>query len=760
VDYDLESRLNSDSTLFDSALYNKLARTAKDYIQSGLNVLDFYIPDLDTCNDVVNCFGPIGKSSFEKGTDRNKPRNFIHPMTATEMWTLATFISQILAGGETVRRVEPRNPEDESKADLINEVLRWNDNQQDTYGQIFHWCRDAVTCNRGVLFDHWEDLVAVELEAVTYEMPWIAPVDENGKKQIDPETGKPYRKPRDYKGKVCTRFRKKRKTIGGFAKINLISPYDFICDPAMPPGRFQEGRFAGHRVLLPWDELRRRSELPVDHYQYVLPAVVQKLKNSKQKRVTSIATGSTTSTSRSFFERQRRNQPVSTTTGSDKITKEEGGVVECFVLQVRMRPTDYKIFPDDTEEEKIEFLISGDSDLLSVNITTNKHDQYPYSVGEARPNGHMQFMPSWAMIIRGPQSFVDYMCTRRRESLARTSGNIFIGNPSWVDFNAFTDPDKDGLFIPITPEGAGKPIDQIIKQVPVQDTTANFYDEVDRWQKTSEEATGAHAPMQGSKEEGDPTATEFVGTQQMAQGRISTIARLLSAGGLVPQTQRIVSNLQQFLPDEMTIRISGDQDQFDPDKPVQHFRRFARDASEFQDEDGKPMPKFEDDGETPVIDPETGDFMIDDRGLLPDIQGEFDVVAHDGALPGTDAKKVAALSRAVESYSSNPALQVAFDRTKPGAIDPIKLFQKFLKAIDLPTEGIIVTREQAQKNLLEMSLAGGAGIPLAPQEPPTPEAPMIPAPPTIPDPNAPMPSAAELPPTPTAEPPGPSPMMV
>lgn len=766
MDAGLALRLDSRSPLYESALFNKLARTAKNYTQAGISVLEYYIPDLDISQDMVNCYGPTRKHEFEK-LNRGAPENFIHPMTATEVWTLATFVSQILFGGETTRRVEPRNPEDESKADIINELLRWNDNQQPTYNQGFHWCLDSISTNRGVMYDHWQTMMQVHLEPVEYEMPWVPPeVDAKGKPAIDPETGRRYKKPKDHKGEVVTRFRKVRKPVGGFTKIDLVSPYDFICDPGFPLLRFQEGRFAGHRVVLPWTELKRRSELPVDDYQYVLPAVVEKLKNSKNKKITSVSTGATTSTSRSFFERQRRNQPVTTVTGSDKIDKEDGGVVECFCVQVRIRPSVYEIFPEDTEEEHVELLISGDTDLLSVNVMTNKHDQFPYAVGEARPNAHMQFSPSWALIIKGPQDGIDYLARRRRESLARTSGNIFIGNPAWVDFEAFVDPDKDGLFIPITPEGAGKPLDQIVKQVPVQDTTANFYQEMDYWQRCSEQTTGAHANVQGAQEEGEQTATEYAGTAQMAQGRISTVARLLSAIALCPQTDRIVSNAQQFMPDEMTIRIVGQQDQFDPDKPQEKFMTVRRDASVWQDDDGNPMPQLDDQGQ-PKIGPD-GQPLIDDRASLPDIQGEFDVVPHDGSLPGADAKKVAALSRAVEAYSTNPALAIVFDITQPGSIDPKKLFQKLMKASGLPTQGLIVTTEEAAKNAQKQMMAQGGGLGMPPAAPPVgqpgsmPQAPVIVAPPAAPVPPGPagLPSAGVLPPTPSAAPPLPSPQTV
>src|SRR5687767_7628992 len=116
MDRILARRLDEDSPLYESELYRNLAKTAKDYITAGTQALDYHTPDLDAANDIVNCYAPGLKTDFEK--NRIAPERFRHPMGATEITTLATFISQILAGGQTVRRVEPRNPEDEEKADI------------------------------------------------------------------------------------------------------------------------------------------------------------------------------------------------------------------------------------------------------------------------------------------------------------------------------------------------------------------------------------------------------------------------------------------------------------------------------------------------------------------------------------------------------------------------------------------------------------------------------------------------------------------
>lgn len=744
-------RLTESSTLYDSELYNKLARLARDYVKAGTSTLDYYLPDFDTQNDLLNCYARAPQQDLEK-RDRSDPDNFIHPMTATEIWTLATFVSQILFGGETTRRVEPRQPDDEPKADILNEVLQWNDQQQDTYGQGFHWCLDAFSHNRGIMYDRWKDIYEVNLEPVEYELPWEPPIDEKtGKRAKDPETGKPVRKPRNYEPETQVRFRKVRKRVGGFVKIDLISPFDFITDPTMPPPRFQESRFAGHRVWIPWIELERRSKLDPTDYEYVLPHIVAKLKNSKPHKSPSPTMTSNASMSRSYFERTRRQQPLVGTmgTGTDKINKDDGGVVECFCIQIRARPATYEIFPEDQEEELIELLLAGELELLSVNVMTNKHDQYPYAVGEGRPNAHHQFSPSWSLIIKGPQDYADYLKNRHHESLARTSGNIFIGIAEYVDFEAFTNPKKDGMMIPLTPAGveSGKTIDQIMKQVPVTDTTARFHEEMLLWQRTAEETTGAHSPVQGGETEGDPTATQFVGTQQMAQGRISTLARLMSARALVPQTNRIIQNLQQFMPDTMVIRITGTAE-FDPERPQEKFATVIRDRSALEDGTG-----MDDEGQPIERDP-----LLDKQDWkgrpLPDIQGNFDVVPHDGALPGTDARKVAAMSRALEVMANNPMLAPVFDITKPGAINPFALAQKLFRASGLPTAGLLVSSAEAQKNAQAalVAMGGGLGMPApaaAPEQPPG-------GVPGIPTPTGPIPGAEQVPPIPTAAPPAPN----
>lgn len=728
------ARLDSANSAYEAEFFNKCAKCAKDFIQAGLQVIDFYSCYFDRCNDLLEAWAPVasaaeGNSLYaggNEGVDRSAPERSIHPMTSTEMWTLATFVSQILAGTPGARKVEPRRAEDEKGAEMINELLQWNDDQQPTYLQIFLWVLDALVSNRGVMYDHWEELYKTTLEKV----------DRKAEERPEGDESEPPPEKQRH-----TRWRKIKESVGGFNKVEIINPIDFICDPMLPMIRFQKGRFAGHRVQIPWIELDRRSKLPVDSYDYVLPKTVEKLKTRPSAGgAWTSNTGSGTLSgavrSRSFYERQRRGNPVGFIGATDAVNKEDGGIVECFCLTIRAAPKSYDIYPDDDEAELIEFLIGPDSNLLSVNVKSNLHDMFCYAVGEGRPNAHYQYSSSWALMISPIQAYVDFLKNKHMEVQSRGTGNLFIYDPAAIDAEMLTDPKKVCQCIPLTEQGQAMGMDKAIKQVPIVDTTSNFVEEMLTWIGQAEATTGAHAYMQGQQQsdQKDVTATEFTGIQQMGTGRVATIARCLAQMALQPQTVRFVMNFQQFMPDEQQIRITGDASgEYDPDASLEKYVTIRRDKDAWKDE---LAPEKDEDGNPIIGDDGKPKMVADKRSMLPDIQGDFDVTPQDTAMPGTDARTVAALTKIIEA-SDNPSLQQLgiFDPTIPGAIDLKKVFFEAIKKSGVFVRNLIISREKAKENLMAKMQASGQGVP---PQPPT-------APPAQPgDPNAqPAPTAPE-----------------
>lgn len=601
----------------DEKLRAEILKLIKNYLQFSRVTLDDYTGDFDVAHDVLNCYAILRKEDYVK-LAKGHPRRFILPVTATHVHTMTTFLAQSLFGGVSPNTVDAGGPESEAPARVMNKLLEWNAQQQPggMYQMGWFWIENALTYNRGIFYDQYASL---------WKSTWQE-VDDH--EQLD-ETGQPKKVMR----KVKTR-------TGGYCKLDIVSPYDFFMDPLMPIFRMQEGRFAGHRINKTWDELDRRSRLDPDDPMYVSQRAVAELKVKPSKGlafpVPTSAQGGTGSEllSRTQYERARLASPM----GSKADTKDPG-VIDFAELWVRLVPNDYGI-DNRTEPTVFQITMGNEREICSMAESTYDHDYYPYSVGEPRPSPFYQFSPSWVLILLNLQNYIDYLKDRHQEAVTRTIGNVFIAKSHLIDIKDFEDPEKEGKFISILPDGANMPIGDIIKQVPIVDMTEGFMKEMQGFVSFAESTSGAQLALQGSQG-GDTTATEFSGALHMAQGRLGAIARLLSVQGIVPLTKRFVSNFQQFYDATMVQKVEGEDD--------------------LDMTDGTPQ--------LITISPDT-------------VQGEFTYRPHDGTLPGADGKKVAALSAAAKSMGSFPQVWTP----DQGNLDPRRVYLDLFRATGVDVE--------------------------------------------------------------------------
>lgn len=607
----------------DEKFRGTLSKLVADYAKHGFDAVNYWTGEWDVAHDLFMSYAPLTKADLEK-LEKGHPRNFILPMTTTQITTAATFISQVLFGQSSPHRVEGRGPEDEVAAEHLNTLLRWNAEQQPTFLLGYLWVQDALIFNRGVFYNSWAPIMRPQATVVEE-----VEVDHNGELILD-EQGNPIK---------YTTVRMVEQPVGGYCKMELVSPYDFCCDPSVPLWKLQEGRYAGHRTKIPWVTLETRSKLDRDNPAFVLPSAVAELKKKKTKGATSsipqtISTsGSTRSDamiSRTHHERMRMNNPLA----NEAVNKDDAGTIECVEMWVRLVPKEHGIHSG-TTPTVFQFLVAAGDVVLAVNESTYQHGGYPYTVGEPRPSGHNQFSPGFALLLKGLQDHVDYLKNRHQEALQRTIGNVFIVDPTAVDVDEFLDPEREGMIIPLTPSANGRKISEVIQQVAIKDMTENFQPEMESFVRYSETVSGATAQMQGAGGDAD-SATEFAGTQQMAAGRMSAVARLLSVGGIVPQTRQFVANFQQFLDQNQKLRYQPEGFAGPPELRNQAFLEVGPDT----------------------------------------IQGEFDFIAHDGTLPGTDSRKVAALTRLLEASAVFPHIFAP----APGNLDPRALLYAAAKA--------------------------------------------------------------------------------
>lgn len=676
--------------LRDEAVQKRIASTVRDYIRLGFSNVEYWSGEWDYAHDMLMAYATLSKEDFEQ-LQKGHPKRFILPMTATQLVTMATFISQVLFGDDRPHKVEGRGAEDEVPAEYLNTLLKWNAEQEPMYLLGYLWVLDALTYNRGIFYNSWAPIFRPKREWVSMWIP--GEYDEEGNKV------------------VFQQMQTRHQAVGGYCKPEIVSPYDWCCDPSFPLHRFQEGRFSGHKFRIGYDELVRRSKLSMDDPAYVMPSAVAALKDKRSKGTSglgSLGIGPSGSKSgedlsRSKYERER----VSGQPGSQTANKHDVGTIDCVELWVKLVPSEYGFYDNDNPV-LFQMIVANDDVVLAVNEATYDHGEFPYSVAEARPSAHYQFSPSWAFMLKGLQDHVDYLKNRHQDAIQRTIGNVFIVDPERVDIEDFLDPDREGMIIPLRNGGS---IKDSIQQVPVKDLTENFNSEAQMFMNFAENVTGANNYMQGSP--GDAgSATEFAGTQQMAAGRMSSIARLLSVQGMVPQTRQFVTMFQQFLEDEQLIRYNYD--------PLESPAAMANER-------------------TLTIDADT-------------IQGEFDYIASDGTLPTGDAKKVAAITSLLQSSAAFPQVF----SPAPGNLDPKALILAGAKAAGLTDLDRFKYSEESFNGAVQGQVMAQEGVmpEVAPgQFPPEQQPPDIPFNTPGPDPSTPQLGDLGLPSLPRVGPP-------
>jgi hypothetical protein len=640
--------------LSDESIKRKLSQICTEYITSAEHVLSNHAVSFNVAHDTYNCYRAFTQADLEL-YDRNAPRFYTMPLTANHVSTMASFITGTLFGVESPLRVKSRSPEAAAKADLVNQLLSWNNEQQHAgYYQLgYLWVESSLLYNRGVMYESWREKykLAFEDEEYVSSPAKMQPVTlEDGTEAVQevPEV-------------KSLRKKKVRKKVFGYNHIELVAPYDFISDPIMPLHRYQEGRFAGHRSMTTWTALKLRAQCDEDSPDYVFPDAVEKL-NGKTDGMGNVGTRMPKSGQSDKLISRTAHERASVSSGNPLVStdKIDGGAVELHELWVRISPKSIGL-GEETTPELYRILVGNRKEILAVEESTYLHDEFPYAVGEARPSAFYNFAPSWALMLKPIQDMVDYLKDRHQDALARTIGNIFIARSQFVDLEDFTNPNKDGLILPVTADTpASMPLNEIVKQVELTDMTANFYQEVGLLMGFSEQITAASASMQGDGGT-DISATQFVGQMEMASGRLMTVARLLANQGLLPQTRRFVSSFQQFLGEdtELQIKIRGRGFEFRPEFSQSGFVTITKDA----------------------------------------IQGDFDFTAEDITLPGTQTKMIAAATRVMETALQFPAL---YDPADPTAINIKAVLYETLKATGMNVQNFFNGPEAAQQAAQKM----------------------------------------------------------
>lgn len=224
---------------------------------------------------------------------------------------------------------------------------------------------------------------------------------------------------------------------------------------------------------------------------------------------------------------------------------------------VRLVPKDWKLGDSDRSELWKFTWIKG-CGVMQAEPLGMVHNQHPYVSSEPTSLGHDFMSLSMADQIGTFQDILSWLVSSRMENVRSSISNQFIVDPARVEINDIRS-SSIGRIIRLKQAAMGLPVQEAIQQLVVQDVTQGHLADIQTMRILADTITGVNDNMRGIQNPGARrSATEARMSMQAGASRLSQLAVRTSAQGFHPMVQQMIMNIQQFMPDEMWMEVTGD----------------------------------------------------------------------------------------------------------------------------------------------------------------------------------------------------------
>jgi hypothetical protein len=232
---------------------------------------------------------------------------------------------------------------------------------------------------------------------------------------------------------------------------------------------------------------------------------------------------------------------------------------------VRLVPKDWKL-GDGKDAELWKFMWVEGGQIMQAEPLGMMHNQHPYVAPEPTSFGHEFMSLSMADMIGNFQDILSWLVSSRIENVRASVQNTFAVDPSRIDINDIRS-NVIGRLIRLKQTAMGLPVKEAIQQIITQDVTMGNLTDMQNMRILADTITGVNDNMRGIQTAGGRrSATEARIAMQNGGGRLSQHAVRISSQAYHPMVEQMISNIQQFMPDEMWVEVTGDDGQLDSRK--------------------------------------------------------------------------------------------------------------------------------------------------------------------------------------------------
>lgn len=495
----------------DSDLHRKLIARLESRIRMAENQRMSQELKWIKAEDTILAYVPATKEdeSREAEKDRGNPRytTLKIPYSYALLMTAHTYWTSVFFGRDPVHQFQGRHGEGESQIQAMEALIAYQVLNGQMMAPYYIWLYDAGKYGVGVLGTYW---CKEEIQYSTIE------------------------------GEGKDKFQVTKRLAGYQGnKVYNVSPFDFLNDPRVSVGNFQDGEFCGCRKRIPWNQIVKRAAQGYYMNLDQVKTTVGTQDPGEQSHSTLIRPG------------QQTFQP-------DDDDLSHPPVLRGYEIYIDLIPKEWAL-GESNYPEKWVFTVTHDKSLIiGAQPLGALNDKFPFDVLEVEVEGYGIWNRGIIDVMAPIQDTVDWLLNSHFYNVRASLNNLWVADPTKIVMKDLQRGEPGGV-IRMKPEGYGSDIGTMLKQIPVTDVTQQNVGDLNTMFGIGERVAGINDQVMGALNAGGrKTATEVRTSTGFSVNRLKTTSEYMSHTGFTAHAQKLVANSQQFYDVPMKLRIVGD----------------------------------------------------------------------------------------------------------------------------------------------------------------------------------------------------------
>lgn len=458
--------------------------------------------------------------------DKGKPPRVVEiqvPYIFAAVHTMVTYMMHTFGGRKPVFQLATYKKEWTDNARAMEMVLQYNADHTRLLRHLYQWFWHGFTYGVGILRTNWKDERAVRTKWVDVPRFNFLGMNIGGKKM-------PVRE---------------NSLIYSGNDVACIDPYMFFPDPRVP---MHEVNKRGEFVF--WRSYQGHHQLKTAEFNGTYMYVDSAKKKLPLSRWT---------TDGSESERALRadGDGIAGYMNGDNRLENFYQVDQGTVTLI---PKQWKL-GESTRPEKWLFTILNKDQIIQAEPLEADHDMHPVSVIEPYSTGPSFGAIGAVDVLKPIQDLMSWLINSHMENVRTVMNNMLVVDPQAIELQDLKEPGA-GKIIRLKMAAYGRDVRSAVNQLAVDDVTRGHLADLQLMLQMGHMFLGINENLMGQQDSGGrKTATEVRTAGESGASRMASLARIISAQGVVDLVTQMVVNIQQRVDEEFLGHLIGQMSQ-------------------------------------------------------------------------------------------------------------------------------------------------------------------------------------------------------